>query len=69
VIDTVWAFKVKVPLGYQWWHVAHDAETDARIAIASVSPGAQIIEAMRTGNVYKLGDGACHQLPNNRPPN
>jgi hypothetical protein len=68
-MDKIWAFKVKVPLGYQWWHVAYDAEADARDAIEKVSPGAQIIEAKRTGNVYKLEDGACYQLPNTRPPN
>ena len=68
-MDKVWSINVKVAQGYQWWHVAYDAEADARDAIEKVSPGAQIIEAKRTGNVYKLEDRACYQLPNTRPPN
>jgi len=62
-MDKVWAFKVRVSLGIQWWHVACNAEVDARVAIAKECPGAQIIEAKPTSNVYKLKDGACYQLP------
>jgi hypothetical protein len=29
VMDKVWSINVKVPQGYQWWHVAYDAEADA----------------------------------------
>ena len=68
-MDNVWAFKVKVPLGYQWWHVAYDAEADARSALAKVLPEAQILEAKQTSNVYNFKDGACSKLPNTRPPN
>lgn len=67
-MDKIWAFKVKVPQGYQWWHVAYDSEADARGAIAKVCLEAQIIETKRTSNVYKLKDGACYQLPNTSPP-
>ena len=61
-------FGVKVPQGYQWWHIAYDAEADARVAITKAFPEAQIVEAKRAGNVYHVKDGASYQLPNTRPP-
>jgi hypothetical protein len=48
-MDKVWSINVKVRQGYQWRHVAYDAEADARIAIAKAFPEAQIVEAMRAG--------------------
>jgi hypothetical protein len=66
-MDQIWTFKVKVRQGYQWWHVAYDAEADARVAIGKVCPEAQIVEAKRTSNAYRLKDGACSQLPSRAP--
>jgi len=63
-MDKVWSINVKVPQGYQWWHVAYDAEADARIAIAKVCPDAKIVEAMRASNAFQAEDGASYQLPN-----
>jgi hypothetical protein len=63
-MDKVWSINVKVPQGYQWWHVAYDAEADARIAIAKACPKAQIVEAMRASNAFQVKDGASYQLPN-----
>jgi hypothetical protein len=37
-MDKVWSINVKVPQGYQWWHIAYDADADARIAIAKANP-------------------------------
>ena len=65
-MDKVWSINVKVPQGYQWWHVAYDAEADARIAIARACPEAQIVEAMRASNAFQVKDGASYQLPNTR---
>jgi len=66
-MDKVWSINVKVPQGYQWWHVAYDAEADARIAIAEPCPGAQIVQAMRASNAYQVKDGSSYQLPNHSP--
>src|ERR1700688_3280230 len=66
VMDKVWSINVKVPQGYQWWHVAYDAEADARIAIAKACPEAQIVEATRASNAFQVKDGASYQLPNTR---
>ncbi len=63
-MDKVWSINVKVPQGYQWWHVAFDAEADARIAIAKAFPEAQIVDAMRARNAFQVKDGASYQLPN-----
>jgi hypothetical protein len=63
-MDKVWSISVKVPHGYQWWHVAFDAKADARIAIAKAFPEAQIVEAMRASNAFQVKDGASYQLPN-----
>jgi hypothetical protein len=65
-MEKVWSINVKVPQGYQWWHVANDAEADARIAIAKAYPEAQIVEAMRAINAFQIKDGASYQLPNTR---
>jgi len=65
-MDKVWSINVKVPQGYQWWHVAYEAEADARIAIAKARPEAQIVEAMRASNAFQVKDGASYQLPNTR---
>jgi hypothetical protein len=54
VMDKVWSINVKGPQGYQWWHVAYDAEADARIAIAKACPEAQIVEAMRASNAFQV---------------
>jgi hypothetical protein len=64
IMDKVWSINVKVPQGYQWWHVAFDAEADARIAIAKAFPEAQIVDAMRARNAFQVKDGASYQLPN-----
>jgi hypothetical protein len=65
-MDRVWSINVKVPRGYQWSHVAYEAEADARIAIAKAWPKAQIVEAMRASNAFQVKDGASYQLPNTR---
>jgi hypothetical protein len=64
VMDKVWSINVKVTQGYQRWHVAVDAEADARTAIAKAFPGAQIVDAMRASNTFQVKDGASYQLPN-----
>jgi hypothetical protein len=63
VMDKVWSINVKVPQGYQWWHVAFDAQADARIAIAEALPEAKIVDAMRASNAFQIKDGASYQLP------
>ena len=49
-MDKVWSISVKVPQGYQWWHVEYDAEADARIAIAKACPEAEDLD----GNCLSL---------------
>jgi hypothetical protein len=68
-MDKVWSINVKVPQGYQWWHVAFHAEADARIAIAKAFPEAKIVDAMRASNAFQIKDGASYQLPNTLHPN
>ncbi len=68
-MDMIWAFKVKVPLGHQWWHAAYHAEQSARAALTKLLPDAEILEAKQTSNDYKLKHGACVQLQNTRPAN
>jgi hypothetical protein len=65
-MDKVWSISVKAPQGYQCWHVACDAEADARIVIAKACAEAQIVEAMRASNAFRVKDGASYQLPNTR---
>ena len=63
-MERVWSINVKVPQGYQRWHVAYDTEADARIAIAKAFPEAQIVEAMRARNLFQVKDGTSYQLRN-----